>query len=308
MNEFDLLQLLISPSHKLLCNQDEFIAAAALCFPIAKKSFFPESPTYRDALKKELQVISQQSDISVTDEFGSDALPHNSIAYHRIKGMILSDAKYNFSTKQFSQDLLLADSNPAIICHFLHITSGGGEAWYLDRVSEILRNLSKPVYTLIEKVCASAAYYIGCHGSQVKALTQNDTVGSIGTMVSFYDIRSYLESIGLKYIEEYATKSKLKNKKVNDLVAGKPKQYIEEELDPLQIQFEAEVRRSRAKLARLDPEHPVFLGESFDATHSVENGLIDGIVTIQEALSEAYELGKSWSDRTQKQHHAYSFI
>ena len=144
-------------------------------------------------------------------------------------------------------------------------------------MSEILRTLDKPVYTLIEKVCASAAYYIGCHGVQVKAVTQNDTIGSIGTMVSFYDIRPYLESLGLKYIEEYASKSRLKNKKFNDL-------------------------------ADVDPEHPVFLGESFDAVHSVENGLIDGIVTMPEAMNEAYGLGREWSRKNKMRHQAYSFI
>mgnify|MGYP003232285711 FL=1 len=244
----------------------------------------------------------------MTDDFGSDTLDPDSLAYHRIKGMILSDTRYGFSTKQFAEDLLTADANPHISCHFLHITSGGGEAWYLDRVSEILRTLDKPVYTLIEKVCASAAYYIGCHGVQVKAVTQNDTIGSIGTMVSFYDIRPYLESLGLKYIEEYASKSRLKNKKFNDLVAGKPEQYIKEELDPLQVQFEAEVRRSRSALAALDPEHPVFLGESFDAVHSVENGLVDGIVTMPEAMNEAYGLGREWSRKNKMRHQAYSFI
>lgn len=314
------LQLLLSPAHKLLCTQEEFVAAIISCFPVAaqksfadivstiSKGFYSEPLTYRDSVKKELQAVSRQSEISVTDDFGSDTLDPDSLAYHRIKGMILSDTRYGFSTKQFAEDLLTADANPHISCHFLHITSGGGEAWYLDRVSEILRTLDKPVYTLIEKVCASAAYYIGCHGVQVKAVTQNDTIGSIGTMVSFYDIRPYLESLGLKYIEEYASKSRLKNKKFNDLVAGKPEQYIKEELDPLQVQFEAEVRRSRSALAALDPEHPVFLGESFDAVHSVENGLVDGIVTMPEAMNEAYGLGREWSRKNKMRHQAYSFI
>ncbi|MBS6269016.1 MAG: S49 family peptidase [Tannerella sp.] len=308
MNENSLLQLLLSPAHKLLCTQEEFVAAIISCFPVATEKGLAEPLTYRDSVKKELQAVSRQSEISVTDDFGSDTLDPDSLAYHRIKGMILSDARYGFSTKQFAEDLLTADANPRISCHFLHITSGGGEAWYLDRVSEILRTLDKPVYTLIEKVCASAAYYIGCHGMQVKAVTQNDTIGSIGTMVSFYDIRPYLESLGLKYIEEYASKSRLKNKKFNDLADGDPEQFIREELDPLQVQFEAEVRRSRSALAALDPEHPVFLGESFDAVRSVENGLIDGIVTMPEAMNEAYGLGREWSRKNKMRHQAYSFI
>lgn len=314
MNENSLLQFLLSPANKLFCTQDEFVAAIISSFPILEGGQAPcisvlsESATYRYSVKKDLQEISLKNDIPITDDFSSETLNPGTLAYHRIKGIILAESSYSFSTKQLAKDLLNADANPCISCHLLHITSGGGEAWYLDRVSEILRSLNKPVYTLIEKVCTSAAYYIGCHGVQVKALTQNDTIGSIGTMISFYDIRPYLESIGFKYIEEYASKSRLKNKKFNDLIAGKPEQYIKEELDPLQIQFESEVRHSRPVLAALKPDHPVFLGESFDAVHSVENGLIDGIITIPEALNEAYELGEKWRKKDKMQHQAYSFI
>jgi len=135
MNENSLLQLLLSPAHKLLCTQEEFVAAIISCFPVATEKGLAEPLTYRDSVKKELQAVSRQSEISVTDDFGSDTLDPDSLAYHRIKGMILSDARYGFSTKQFAEDLLTADANPRISCHFLHITSGGGEAWYLDRVS-----------------------------------------------------------------------------------------------------------------------------------------------------------------------------
>lgn len=305
-----VLQLLTSPNARLLITKDEYIAALLDYFPInSPKAYWGENPkTYKDYIKEEFKVIQAQSKIPITTDFASNELEPGSLAYHRIKGMITSGSYWYFSTKQFEADLLTAESNPNISCHFLHITSGGGEAWYLDRLSETMNALSKPVYTLIERVCASAGYYIGCHGNKVMALTQNDIVGCIGTMIGFWDIEPYFEKLGLKKIEEYAHGSDLKNKKYNDLKAGKPAQYITEELDPLRDQFVAEVRASRKPFASLPDDDPILRGETFDATHSAGNGLIDGIITFPDALEEANQLGRQWLDKQNKRQHAISLI
>lgn len=305
-----VLQLLTSPNARLLITKDEYIAALLDYFPLnSPKAYWGENPkTYKDYIKEEFKVIQAQSKIPITTDFASNELEPGSLAYHRIKGMITSSSYWYFSTKQFEADLLTAESNPNISCHFLHITSGGGEAWYLDRLSETMNTLSKPVYTLIERVCASAGYYIGCHGNKVMALTQNDIIGCIGTMIGFWDIEPYFEKLGLKKIEEYAHGSDLKNKKYNDLKAGKPAQYITEELDPLRDQFVAEVRASRKPLASLPDDDPILRGETFDATHSAGSGLIDGIITFPDALEEANQLGRQWLDKQNKRQHAISLI
>lgn len=296
MNNFSRIPF--SLNDKFFCTKEEFITAVSALSST-------DSPKYKDIIEDEFPVIRKMADnISISTDYNSESLPDGTLAYYRIKGVILSESDYAFSSRNFERDLLLADQNPSVSCHFLHITSGGGEAWYLDRLSETMRTLTKPVYTLVEKVCASAAYYIGCHGTLIKAVTQNDTIGSIGTMVSFIDIQPFFEKMGFKFIEEYATKSTLKNKKYNDLISGKPEQYIADELDPLQSQFETEVRNSRKQLAALPENHPVFLGETFSATKACELGLIDGIVTFPEAVQEAYILGKEWNIRNK----AYSFV
>ena len=78
--------------------------------------------------------------VTLTDEFSDEQLPDNSIAYHRVFGIVMADSYYWFSSKQLQSDLLAAEANPKISCHFLHINSPGGEAWYLDRLSETLRS------------------------------------------------------------------------------------------------------------------------------------------------------------------------
>lgn len=245
---------------------------------------------------KQSLYTDDDSNISLTTEYDSTELPEGTLAYHRIVGPVMSDSWWWFSTTQFEQDFLLAESNPQISGHFIFCNSPGGDAYYLDRVSETIRNRKKPLYVLIKKVCCSAAYYICCHGDIVKSITQNDTIGSIGTMISFLDWDSYYKKNGLNRIEYKATKSILKNKKIDDLIAGKPKQFIEEELDPINEQFINEVKSSRKLIKNFDDSNPVLAGETFRASIAMTSdcGLIDGISTLPDAIKEAYNLGQKF--------------
>lgn len=307
-----VIQLLTSPQNRLLITHDEYIAALLAYFPLGSQSIsasLDNTKTYKEYVTDELIPVQAKSAVPLTVDFSSNDIEPGTLAYHRIKGLITADSWWYFSSKQFEQDLLLAEDNPNITCHFLHISSGGGEAWYLDRLSETMRSLSKPIYGFVEKLCGSAAYYIGSHGSVLKALTQNDIIGCIGAMIGFWDIDPYFESLGFKKIEEYARISDLKNQKYNKLKNGEPQQFIEEELEPLAEQFRAEVRESRPALARLELDHPALRGETFDATNAVDAGLIDGIVTLNEALTEAHELGSKWNeDRKQQRNRVLSLI
>lgn len=310
-NKAYVIQLLTSSQARLLITRDEYITALLAYFPIGNQSVstsFDEPQTYKEYVAKEIQPITSSSSIPITIDFTSNEIEPGTVAYHRIKGLITADSWWYFSSKQFEQDLMLAEKNPNITCHFLHISSGGGEAWYLDRLSETMRSLSKPIYSFVEKVCGSAAYYIGCHGSVMKALTQNDIIGCIGSMIGFWDIDPYFEALGFRKIEEYARISDLKNKKYNDLRNGNPKQYIDEELEPLAEQFRAEVREARLALAHLDLDHPALRGETFDATHAIDVGLIDDIAVFNEALSEAYELGNKWGETRKQRNKVLSLI
>lgn len=284
--------------------------------PVPGSFFFNDNPpTYQELSKKALSKLIESIEahalvegINVTDDYSSEELPEGSIAYHRIWGIVTSSSFWHFSSKQFEQDLIAAESNPAIAAHFLHINTPGGEAWYLDRLSETMSSLNKPIEVLIERCCASAGYYIGCHGTRVNALTQNDSVGCIGTMTDFWDFSSYYESLGIKHITAKSHYSDLKNKKYEKLRAGDDEQYISEELDPIAEQFISEVKRCRSKLSESPEDDPIFRGETFDATHSADNDLIDDILTLPQAISEAYRLGQEYLASEELKKRALSYI
>ena len=281
------------------------------------QSFFGnEIPSYNEeseGLMQKLQKLMEDKDVKIhlTRHFDDDdKAPYNSIAYYRVFGTILADDDYSwyFSSKEFLRHLSAAESNPNIIAHFVHISSGGGEAWLLDKVFEAIWNTSKPVIAFIEKAGCSAAYYYAAPADVIYCYTQNDTIGSIGTMVYFWDMAPYYVKEGFHEVEEYATKSTLKNKKFNLLLDGKPERYIKEELDPLQQQFEASVRKARTKLAKLPDDDPIFAGETYSGILAKENGLIDELADVETAIMDAYTRGLAWRQKNEDQNNALKYL
>lgn len=232
--------------------------------------------------------------IELTDDYASPSLNDGTIAYHRIFGVVTSSSYYYFSSKQLEQDIIDAENNPSICAHLLHIDSPGGEAWYMDRLSDCLRSAKKPIVGIYEEYCASAAYYIGSHAQKLYATTAHDFVGCIGTMCSFWNFEPYFKKLGIEKVTAKATNSQLKNKIFEDLQEGKSDDYIERVLNPMNDQFLAEVKAMRPKLAELDDDAPVLQGESFYTQEAEEVGLIDGKRTLSEAIMEAAQLGDAY--------------
>lgn len=250
-----------------------------------------EMPTITEA--EELATALNTEEIFVTTKFSETDIPDDSIALHMVHGPIFAEYdrwRWYFSTKQFVDDIKLADENPKIIAHFFHVDSGGGEAWYLDIAAEAVRNLKKPVVVYAESVMASAAYYLACYGTEIYAGTKFDVIGSIGTMVSFLDMIPLLEKYGAKYIKQYADQSTLKNKKYDDLREDKPEQFIKEVLNPLAAEFIVTVQKARPGITT-DEKIGVFKGQTFFTLDAKTHGLIDGQLSLDDCVIRAHELG-----------------
>lgn len=323
MNRTYLRQLLTLNTHQLLITAEGFASAMIEAFPLVAvdgqqpTSFFfdEDPPTYKETSQKALSLLlknivarSELQGITITDNFSAEDLPEGSIAYHRIWGFITADCRWYFSSKQFECDLLEAEANPAIACHLLHVNSPGGEAWYLDRLSETMRSLSKPIVSLVEQYNCSASYYITCHSSFIASLTANDTIGCIGTMLEAFNYDGWFEKFGIKRIVARASKSDLKNKKSEDLLNGKTKQYIKEDLDPLNEQFLSAVLAARPQLSNLPEDDPVFRGETFSTPLAIEKGLIDASMTFIEAIAKAIELGNEYAELEKVKKSALNYL
>ena len=316
----DEIQTLLLSTHPLWITEDAYRRLMVAAFPLYSnvasiehkraeqamtiaevREYLKTHTYYQYETHKALEVLSSKAaqseetrDVHLTDEYDSPSLNEGSIAYHRIFGVVSADSYWYFSSRQLEQDIMAAENNPQISAHLLHINYPGGEAWYMDRLSETLRNAKKPILAIYEEYCASAAYYIGCHGQKLYATTSHDFVGCIGTMCSFWNFEPYFEKLGLKKITAKATNSTRKNKVFEDLKDGKTEEYIKNVLDPMNEQFLAEVKAMRPKLSELGDDAPVLQGESFYTDPAEEVGLIDGKRTLLEAIAEVAQMGDAY--------------
>lgn len=275
--------------------------------------FFGDEKTYREeqheALERLCQQLRQEGDnpIALTDDYASEELPEGSVAYHPVMGIITADSRWYFSSKQLERDLQAAEQNPSIAAHFLHVNSPGGEAYYLDRLSETLDACQKPIVALSE-MCCSAAYHIACHAQLLYATTRFDFMGCIGTMTSFYDWEPYYEKMGIRKVEARADNSDLKNKMFDDLVDGKPRQYVEQVLNPLNADFLSCIRAHREQLAGVKDDAPVMRGETYMTADAIQLGLCDGIRQIGQAVAECARLGREQAERQRLQESIYNMV
>jgi len=301
---------------RFFMDRESFQSLVATLLADPESFYFDEAPTYEDnstsmADKLTSVMAGVDPNITLTRNFSETDIPFNSIAYHRMFGPVIADEEYYrwyFSTKQFIKDVKAAESNPNIISHFCHVSTGGGEAWMLEKAYEVVKATLKPFIFFIEKKDCSAGYYISSAGNKIYCYTINDTIGSIGCMVAFWDIVPYFVKEGFSWIEEYAHKSDLKNKKFNDLTDGKAEQYITEELDPLQEQFESAVRAARPALAKLEKDHPAFRGETFDSLRAQQIGLIDEIAEIEQAILYTHQQGMEYLNKKSAQKRALNYL
>lgn len=295
-----LIKTFTSPSSKFFMPVHEFISEIASLAPYVinqnKEQTTPKlSPSeFRQrAIQNHISLQPSVKGANLTSRYSSPDIPDDSIAYYRVRGTIIAESYYRISSKTLQQDFLQADQNSKISAHFIHISSGGGQAWYLEQLAATIKSLNKPVHAFVERVAGSAAYYIASQADYISSATPYDIIGSIGTMVSFTDVQPMFEKWGMKFIEEYATQSELKNKKYSDLRDGKPEQFITDELDPLAEQFINDVRSGRPVLSKLDLTNEVFQGETYYANKALEIGLIDKVQSYQQALTYLLQSIKS---------------
>ena len=266
-------------------------------------------PTYLETTKKNLSELKNQTTIALTMDY-SDSSLDNAVAYHRMKGTIYYDCCYYFfSTKTFIREILEAENNPGIVAHLIVVSSGGGVAYAIQNAVDALASCKKPVIVLTEVAMASAALYLCLPATKIYCSTNFDTVGSIGTMVGYWDMSAYLKNLGFNLVEAYATDSTHKNKKYSQLEKGETEEYIKQVLNPLQAEFRKSVERFRPETLKAPEEAHVFNGETWFAQEAINYGLVDGFnKSIAECANEAYNLGLKHKEKVSTHNKLYSLI
>ena len=197
---------------------------------------------------------------------------------------------------QIEKDILRMENDNNIKAIVFDIDSPGGQASYLDTLYKTISSLETNTIAYVSGQCCSAAYYMASACNEIYANSKQDTIGSIGTMITFMDLRGFYEKEGVKLHEVYADQSKNKNGLFNKALDGNYDELKKQLLNPLSAQFIADVSKKRTI-----EDKEVFTGHTYNADVAVANGLIDGIQSFDSLILSISQQKTSKQNTSMKQ-------
>ncbi|MDP1623788.1 MAG: S49 family peptidase [Bacteroidales bacterium] len=221
---------------------------------------------------------------SAAQPLNSDSLSKGSVAVIPVRGIIMKDDVEcgPRGSVSITRDIKSADSNPNIKSILLVVSSPGGTTSYTDILSDSVKNCSKPVVAFVEGMAASAAYWIISGADKIICSSDLDTIGSIGTMLEYMDMKPYFEKAGVVIHEVYATLSTEKNQYLSDLRSGNYDPLRKNLLDRINSKFHASVTANRPSL-----DVSTLTGKTYFASDAISLGLVDEIGSYEYALEQA---------------------
>ena len=157
----------------------------------------------------------------------------------------------------------------------LRINSPGGSPVQAGIVNDELRRLKalhkKPVYAVVEEVCASGAYYIAVAADEIY-VDKASVVGSIGVLMDGFGATGAMEKLGI----ERRLLTAGENKGIGDPfspLTDKHRAMFQAMLDQIHRQFIAVVRQGRGDRLKETPE--TFSGLFWNGEESIKLGLAD---------------------------------
>jgi protease-4 len=161
----------------------------------------------------------------------------------------------------------------------------GGDTDSIFHLQEVLADKKKPTYGFVDGMCASCGYIAFSYLDKIYAINRMTRVGSVGVCVMMAapnDSRS-----NYKIIEAYPKESKDKNLEQREMLKGNDAP-MKEMLSKYAIYFQDIVKANRPSV---QPE--TLTGKMYYAYEAETLGLIDGIRTLTEVVSEINALTES---------------
>lgn len=217
------------------------------------------------------------------DQQGS--VPEGSIGVVQIAGpMVKYGSFFYWGADELISFAAEFERDPNIIGQIWVLDSGGGSVGAIAPYHEFLKNKTKPVIGLAD-TCASANYYVGVATDKLYARNNVSAMfGSIGVVATLYDFSEYFKKLGIEEHLIYASQSSYKHKSEREALKGKYASIQKEHLDPIAIQFQEFVKKSRPNL-KTDVEG-ILEGACFYAEDAQAYGMIDGILDFEQAIEQ----------------------
>ena len=194
------------------------------------------------------------------------------------------------STEILGNDIKAALNDPQVSGIVLSVDSPGGTVDGTQTLADIVASARgvKPVVTLAGGCMCSAAYWIGASASEIYISSGTDQVGSIGVVSGHRDISGAEAAQGIKTTEITAGQYKRVASQYAPLSeAGRAN--IQETVDYLYSIFVADVAKARGvseeTVLKNMADGRVFIGQQ-----AIDAGLVDGVSTLDGAISRVHQL------------------
>ena len=171
-----------------------------------------------------------------------------------------------------------------------------------DEILRLRKLHDKPVYTVVEESCASAAYYIAAASDQI-FVDKASLVGSIGVLINGFGFVGTLDKLGV----ERRLMTAGENKGFLDPFSpqsDKHREHAQKMLDQIHQQFIAVVRKGRGDRLKETPE--TFSGLFWTGEQAVQMGLADHLGSVDSVARDVVKAEKL-IDYTNKENIAERF-
>ena len=168
----------------------------------------------------------------------------------------------------------------------LRVNSPGGSAFASDiiwRELDLIRE-KKPVVVSMGNYAASGGYYIACNADKIYA-EENTITGSIGVFATMLNIREGMEEkLGI-------TTDGVSTGKYSDFPnpmkewSAEERQIMQSQVDDIYNDFIGKVAEGRGM--KVEQVHEIAQGRVWSGEDALNNGLVDEIGTLEDAIAEA---------------------
>jgi protease-4 len=225
-----------------------------------------------------------------------------------INGEISSQSEANAS--DFKRNLNDAYDNPGTKGIILSINSPGGSPVQAGIMNDEIKRLKSlnpqiPIYTVVEDICASGAYYVAVATDSI-FVDKASIVGSIGVLMDGFGFEQSINKLGIERRLMTAGKNKAALDPFSP-VNPEQKAHVQNLLDQVHQQFINVVKDGRG--SKLMSEDEVFSGLFWNGEKSIKLGLSDYLGNVDYVAREiiGYEriedftTYESFADRFAKQ-------
>lgn len=242
------------------------------------------------------KLVDQSVGNMLTGNYEFNAPMSDYIAVVKVEGTIQEQTEstslfaaaegYQHTTTMEYIDRLMADPNNKGI--LLYVDSPGGtvyesEELYL-KLTEYKETTGRPIWDYMSHYAASGGYMTSVAADKIYA-NPNTVTGSIGVIMSGYDLTGLYEKLGIRYVSITSGENKDSSQLTDEQIA-----IYQEQVDEYYSRFVEIVSEGRGMSA--DAVRALADGRTYTAKQAKENGLIDEIALyedMKEAISE--ELG-----------------